>query len=182
MKDSEQSSVPLFWSIQEIIPYIRIHSTLHKKWMIVTRVVFNYSDEFKKLFHTLRFMAYYIRNEWFWRELCSTILINSRNYPTYWNSKRLPLEMTDSEQSCMQIFWSIQEIIPHIELHSTLHKKCMILIRVLFNYPDRFKKLSHTLRFIAHCIWNKWFWPELCSAILMNSRNYPTRWDSWHIT
>ena len=43
---------------------------------------------------------------------------------------------------------------------------------------DEFKKLSHTLRFIAHYIRNEWFWPELCSIIVVNSRNYPTHWDS----
>ena len=86
MNDSQESCVSLFWSFQEIIPHIEIHSTLHKKWMTLTRVLFNYSDEFKKLSHTLRFIAHYVRNEWFSRELCSTILIVSRNYPTQWGS------------------------------------------------------------------------------------------------
>ena len=86
MNDSEESSVELFWSIQEIILHIEIHSTLHKKWMILKRVVFSYSDEFKKLFYTLRFIAHCIRNEWFSLEFCSTILINSRNYPIHWDS------------------------------------------------------------------------------------------------
>ena len=86
MNDSEQSSVPLFWSIQETIVHIEIHSRLHKKWMILTMVVLNYSDEFKRLYHTLRFIAHYIRNEWFWWELCSAILMNSRDYPTHWDS------------------------------------------------------------------------------------------------
>ena len=86
--------------------------------------------------------------------------------------------MNDSHQSCVQLFWSIQEIIPHIEIHRTLHKKWMILTRIVFNYSDQFKKLSHTLRFIAHYIRNEWFWVELCSAILINSRNDPTHWDS----
>ena len=86
--------------------------------------------------------------------------------------------MNDSDYSSVQLFWSIQEIIPHIEVHRTLHKKWVILIRVVFSYRDQFKKLSHTLRFIAHYIRNEWFSPELCSAILINSRNYPTHWDS----
>ena len=86
MNDSHQSSLQLFWTIQEIIPHIEIGSTLHKKWMMVNRVLSHYSDEFKKLLHTLRFIAHYIRNEWFWRELCSIVLINSRNYPTHWDS------------------------------------------------------------------------------------------------
>ena len=85
MNDSEESSVELFWSIQEIVPYIEIHSTLHKKWMILIRVLFDY-DEFKKLSHTLRFIAHYIRNEWSSIEFCSIILMNSRNYPIHWDS------------------------------------------------------------------------------------------------
>ena len=86
--------------------------------------------------------------------------------------------MNDPEQSSVQPFCWIQEIIVHIEVHSTLHKQRMILKTVLFNYSDQFKKLSHTLRFIAHSIRNEWFWPECCSAILMNWRSYPTHWDS----
>ena len=144
MNHSQYSSVQLFWWIQEIIPHIEIHSTLHKKWMILKRVVFNYSNEFKKLTHTWRFIAHYIRNESFWLQFCSSILMNSR----------------------------------HIEIHSTLHKKWIILKRVVFNYSDEFKKLTHTLRFIAHYIRNEWFWVQFCSGILMNWRNYPTHWDS----
>ena len=86
MNDSEYSPVQLFWWIQEIIPNIEIYSTLHKKWMIPITVLFNYSDEFKKLSHTLRFIAQYIRNEWFAPELCSTIPMSSRNNPTHWDS------------------------------------------------------------------------------------------------
>ena len=90
--------------------------------------------------------------------------------------------MNDPDQSCVQPFWWIQEIIPHIVIHSTLDKKCIILIRVPFNYSVEFKKLSHTLGFIAHYIRNEWFSAEFCLTILMNSRNYPTHWDSQHIT
>ena len=147
MNDSNQSSIQLFWSIQETIPHIEIHSTLYKKWMILSIVLFNYSDEFDELSHTLRFIAHYIRNEWFSPEFCLTILMNSRT-------------------------------IVHIEIHSTLHKKWMILSRALFNYSDQFKKLSHTLKFIAHYIRNEWSWTQLSSTILNNSRNYPTCWDS----
>ena len=86
MNNPDDSSVPLFWWIQEIIPHIQVHGTLHKKWMIMNRVLFHYSDEFKKLSHTLRFIGNYIRNERSWREFCSTILINGRNYPTDWGS------------------------------------------------------------------------------------------------
>ena len=82
MNDSHQSCAPLFWWIQEIIPHIEIYSTLDKKWMILSTILFNCSDEFKKLSHTLRFIAHFIRNKWLWKEFCSTILTNLRNYPT----------------------------------------------------------------------------------------------------
>ena len=143
--------------------------------------MFNYSDQFKKLSHTLRFIAHYIRNEWSWTEFCSSILMNSRNYPTHLDSYHITREMNDSDQSSVQLFWSIQEIIPHIEIHTTLHEKWMILSRVLVNYSDQFKKLSHRLRFIAHYIRNEWFPSEFCSSILMNLRNYRAYWNSWHI-
>ena len=66
MNDSDhQSSVQLFWWIQEIIPHIEIHSTLCKRWTILTRVLFDYSDGLKKLSHTLRFIAHYVRDERF---------------------------------------------------------------------------------------------------------------------
>ena len=58
--------------------------------------------------------------------------------------------MNDFEQSFVQLFASIKGIIPHIQIHSTLHKEPMILKTVLFNYSDEFKKLSQTLTFIAH--------------------------------
>ena len=86
--------------------------------------------------------------------------------------------MSDDQESSLELFWEIQEIIVHIEIHSTLHKKGMILTRVLLDYSDEFKKLSRILRFIAHYIRNEWFEKELCLAILMNSTNYFTHWDS----
>ena len=86
MIDSKQSSVQLFWWAQELILHIKIHSTLHKKWLILTRVLFNYSEEFKKLSHGFRFIAHYIRDKWFWSEHCSTILMNLRNDPTHLDS------------------------------------------------------------------------------------------------
>ena len=86
MYDPEQSSLSLFWWIQEIIPHIEIGRTLHKKGMILTRVVFNYFDEFKKLSHTLKFMAHYIRDEYSLSEFSSAILMNSRNSLTHWDS------------------------------------------------------------------------------------------------
>ena len=99
--------------------------------------------------------------------------------------------MNDSEQSSVQLFWWIQEIIPHIEIHSTLHKKSMILNTALYsylyelqeiiphsndwNYPTHwFIALTRVVftyefkkwrwRFIAHCIRNE-FWIQLCTAI-----------------
>ena len=86
MNDSEETSLQLFGWIQEIIPHIEIHRTLHKKWMILNRVVFSDSDEFKELSNTLKFIAHYIRNHWFSGELCWTILMSLRNYPTHWGS------------------------------------------------------------------------------------------------
>ena len=86
--------------------------------------------------------------------------------------------MNDSNQSSVQLIRWIQEIIPHIEIHGTLHKKWMTLSRVPFSYSDKFKNLSYTLRFIAQCIRNKWFLRELCSTNSMNSRNYPAYSDS----
>ena len=178
MNDSEQSCVLLFWWIQEIIPHIEIHSTLHKKSMILSRVVLKYSHQFKNLSYTLRFIAHYIRNEWFWAELRSTIPINSRNYLTHWDWWHITQKVNDSEESSLQVYWWIQEIVRHIDIHGTLHKKSMILIRILFNYFDQFNELSHTLRFIAHYIRNEWFWKGFPSTILMNSRYYPTHWGS----
>ena len=74
MNDSDQSSVQLFWSIEEIIPDVEVCSTLHKKWMFLKRVLSDYSDLLKKLFYTFRFVAYYIRDEWFSVECCSRLL------------------------------------------------------------------------------------------------------------
>ena len=168
MNDPDESFVQLCWWIQEIIPHIAIHSILHKKSMILTRVLFNYSDEFKKLSHTFRFLAHYIRNKGFWSEFCSTILIDSRNYPRRRDSWHIIYEINDFQKCSVQLFWWIQEIIPHIEINSTLYKKWMILTRVLLNYWDQLKKLSHTFRFIAHYIRNEWFWKQFCSTILVN--------------
>ena len=139
-------------------PHIEIHSTLHKKWMIlIKRAPFNYSNQFKKLFHTFRFIPHYIRNEWFWPEFCSTILMNSRNYPKHWDSWHIAYEINDSDQSCVQLFWSIQNIIPYIEIHSALDSKWMFVTRVVFWYSDDFKKLCDTLAFIANCVRNLGF-------------------------
>ena len=70
--------------------------------------------------------------------------------------------MNDSHHSCVQLFRWIQDIIPHIDIHSILHKKWMILKRVLFYYSDEFKKLSDKPGFIAHYIGNEWFSAEFC--------------------
>ena len=181
MNDSHHSCVQLFWWIREIIAHIEIHSTWHKKSMILKTVPFNYSDEFDKLSHTLTFIAHYIRNEWFPSELCSTILMNSRNYLTHWDSQHIASEMNDSHHSCVQLFWWIREIIAHIEIHGTLHKKWIFLSRVVFNHFDQFKKLSHTLRFIAHCIRNEWFWAEFCLTFLVALWQYSIFREMWEI-
>ena len=95
MNDSNQSSIQLFWSIQETIPHIEIHSTLHKKWMILTRVLFNYSDQFKKLPHTLRFIAHCIRNEWFGAEFCLTFLMALWQYSIYREMLKIGWKMSE---------------------------------------------------------------------------------------
>ena len=89
--------------------------------------------------------------------------------------------MNDSHQSCVQLFWWIQEIIPHIEIHSTLHKKWIILNRVRFNYSDQLKKLPHTFIFMAHCIWNQWLWAEFCVAFLMALSQYFVYTEMWGV-
>ena len=80
---SHQNSVQLLWRVEEIIRHIEIYSTLYKKWMNLNTVVLNYSDEFKKLSHTLRFMAHCIRNEWLWAEFCLTFLMTLWQYSIY---------------------------------------------------------------------------------------------------
>ena len=65
MNCSHQSWVQLFRWIGWIVPHIDIHRWLDKKWVILSTVLFKYSDEFRKICDTLRFMAQYVRNEWF---------------------------------------------------------------------------------------------------------------------
>ena len=89
--------------------------------------------------------------------------------------------MNDSEKSSFQLFWWIQEIIPHIEIDSTLHKKWMILSTVLLNYSNEFKKLSRTLRFVAYFIGNEWFWAEFCLASVMALWQYSIYREMWEI-
>ena len=95
MNDCEESFVQLFWWIQEIISHIEIHSTLHKKWMILNRVVFSYSDEFKKLSDAFRFIAHYIRNGWFWTEFCLTFWMASWQYSIYREMWEIGWEMSE---------------------------------------------------------------------------------------
>ena len=142
--------------------------------MILRRVPFNCTEQFKKLFHTSTTLAHYIRNEWFSKELCSTILISSRSYPIYRDSRHTPQKMNDSEQSSAQPYSQIQEIIPYTKIHSTLHKKWLILSTVLFKYSEQSKKLSHTLTFIPHYVKYYWFSPQMCSPTVIYSRNYLT--------
>ena len=46
--------------------------------------------------------------------------------------------MNDSDNSCVQVLWWIQEIILHIEIHNALYKKWMILSRVMFDFFNGF--------------------------------------------
>ena len=148
--------------------------------MILIRVLFNYSDEFKKLSYKSRFIAHhYIGNEWFSAEFCSTILMNWRIILQIEIHSTLHRKWMILSRVLFNYSHEFKKLILQIEIYSTsLHRKWMILKRVLFNYSDEFKKLSYKSRFIAHYIGNEWFWTEFCSTILMNSTNYPTNQDS----
>ena len=86
--------------------------------------------------------------------------------------------MYDYKNSCGQVYWCIEEITPHIEIYSTLHRKSMILSRVVFSDCDELKKICQTLRFIAHYIRNQRLQAEFCATILINWKNYATDGDS----
>ena len=111
MNNWKKCFLELFWWIQHVTRQIGFHAILHTKWTILTRVQYSHSDYLEKISHTLRFIAYFVRTEWFSTHLQS-------------------------------LFWSFQEIIAHIEFHSTLHQTRMILNTVVFdillistNYP-----------------------------------------------
>ena len=89
--------------------------------------------------------------------------------------------MNDPEQSSVQLFWSVQGIILHIEIHSTLQQKWIILKRVVFNDSDEFMNLSQTLRFITYCIRNQWLWAEFCLTFLMVLWQYSIYREMWEI-
>ena len=137
MNDSNDTSVQVFWWIQKIILQIKIHSTsLHRKWMILIRVLFNYSDEFKNLSYKSRFIAHhYIGNEWFSPEFCSTILMN------------------------------LKKFIVQIEIHSRLHSKWMILNRVLLNYSDELKTIFYKFWSNANHMRSAQLEAEFCGVI-----------------
>ena len=63
MNDCEESSVQPFWSIQEIISHIQIHGTLHQKWMIVSRVLFNIFNGFMTIFYLYGNVGNGVKNE-----------------------------------------------------------------------------------------------------------------------
>ena len=91
MNDSHDTSVQLFWWIQKIILQIEIHSTSHSKWMILTTLLFNYSDEFKKLSYKSRFIAHhYIRNE-----LCLRASLCLIIWPKYFVNRVLYVASSD---------------------------------------------------------------------------------------
>ena len=157
MYDCKNSCGQEYWCIEEITPHIEIYSTLHRKAMILTTVVFSDCDELKKLSHTLRFIAHQLSNEFFWRQVCSAIGLIWRNDGTYWNSWQITYEINDCNYSCRQLFWWFEEIIAHVEIHSTLEKNRIIVSRVLSKYSDKFNQSSHTLWFIVHWIRNVGF-------------------------
>ena len=166
MNISNQSCVNLFWWSGEIIPLIGVHIRFRKNWVIVRRILFNYSNDFNKLSQTLRFIARCIRKESFWRELCSIIVMNWRSYGRQWDLWHIALGMNDSYQRSVQLFRWIEEMMPHIGIHSTLRKRWMMLIRVVFRYFAELKKLSHTSSFIERYIGIEWFWIQFYIAIL----------------
>ena len=179
MNDCEYKAAQRFWWMQEIIPHIEIHRTLHKKWMIFTIVVFSYSDEYHESFHTLPFVVRYVGIESCWLQFCAAVLVSSRKYRTLQDWCHITWKLNDFYQkSCAKQIWWIQKIISLIGIDSILLKKWTILTRVFFSYSDEFKKLSHTFRFITHCIRNEWFSPELYWRIPSNSMNYRGPWDS----
>ena len=127
MNDSEQSSVQLFWSIQEIIAHIELHGTLHKKWMFRSRVVFNHFDQFKKLSHTLRFIAHCVRNEWFSEEFCLTFLVALWQYSIFREMWEIGWKMSEYNKRYVQILWWLGEVTLEIDAHNALHMKKLFL-------------------------------------------------------
>ena len=145
--------------------------------MIVRRVLLEYSDDFKKLSHTLRFIVHHRRNQWSRIQSYSGTLMVSRNYPTHWDSQHNTPEINGSDYNCVRLSRRIEETISEIEIHGTLDKNCVILRTVLFNYSHDLKNLFHALQFMGHCLRNDRFPLEFCSATLMISRNYSTHWE-----
>ena len=58
-----QSPVEQFVSIEVTIPQTGIHTHYIPKKMVLTRVVFEYSDNFKRLSHTFGFISHSTRNQ-----------------------------------------------------------------------------------------------------------------------
>ena len=141
MYDSHQSSVQLFWWIQEIIEHIEIHSTLHKKCMILIRVLFNHSDQFKKLSHTLRFVAHCIRNEWSWAEFCLTFLMVLWQYSIFREMWEIRWKMNEYNKRWVQILWWLAKGSLEIDVHNALHLKEIIPITARSNHLGRLSKM-----------------------------------------
>ena len=81
MNDPEKSSVRLFSSIQEIIAHIEIHSTLHQKWMILSRVLFNIFKRFMEIFYWSGKVRNWVKNEWIEKALSSNFMVLEESYP-----------------------------------------------------------------------------------------------------
>ena len=163
MNVSEQTCVQLFSRLQKTRRHIEIRNTLHEKSMFVRRVLVDNSHVFKNLSGTLRFRLVYRRNEWSWIQLYSSNLMVSTNSPKHWDSWHITWELHDSDQTSVHLCRWIEEIISETEIHGTLDKNWLVLRRLLFKYSQDSKKWFHALGFIAYCVGNEWFSPELCS-------------------
>ena len=136
---------------------MQICAKLYYKRMTLNRDRWTCFAYFKKMIFKREFSSSYIEKEWLSTQFCRSIsMVRKESLRTRdWHSTAL--EANDLKKNFVQSFWWIQEITLHIEIHSILHKKWMILKTVLFNNFGQFKKLSYTLRFIAHYIRNEWF-------------------------
>ena len=62
-----------------------------------------YSDEFKKLSYTLRFITHYIRNKWFWAEFCLTLLMILWQYSISMEMWEIEWKMSEYNKHEVQI-------------------------------------------------------------------------------
>ena len=122
--------------------------------MILTRVLFNYSDEFKKLILQIEIHITSLHRKWM---ILKRVLFHYSD-----EFKNLSYKSRFIAHHCIgnEWFW--------VEFFST----------ILMNS----KSLSYKSRFIAHHIANEWFSRHFCSTILMNSKNlsYKSRFIAHH--